>query len=1252
VETVLTLRAISPAGRLSARMTLAAVAIATLIGCGPGPEHGVGAAAASATRLARRASSLGAAPSSGVELTLESVSDTSGVKHTRNPGIAARTFARGETLRLTLKVANAGLPIWPTAVVNVWAPDHTRPYQESWPSPSVISSGEARYYSFDWMVPWDARTGRYGVSASVRDAFDFTTVYDTFVPGPDTGWGAGDTLPNQFEVVDEPCATGNGGCAAAARCTSSHGARSCVCHEGWHGNGLACAPDDPCATDQGGCSGTAQCVRAADGVACVDNGPGVQLSLHQVSDASGVANTRLPGIPRTRFAPGSTVRLTLRAGNTGPPIDPWTVLALVGPDGHLVWTHSAGAASPLEAGTEQYFSHDWQIPPDALPGSYRVASSIRSASSFSTLYDTLVPGANTSWGPGDTLHDTFTVASGVAVALHQVSDASGAAHSATPGVAQQTFTMGDEVRITLQVTNTGPASTNLRPTVTVWGPGGAVVYRAALGVTVGAGERRFVSFDWELPLGADEGAYALTAALVDGDDPGLAYDLLGPPPGGPGRQFTVTRGAELTLYRVTDATGAADTAHPGRLATTFAPGETVRITLKASNSSSVISPSPRLNIWAPDSSKVFDLAKEAVPLLGSGGVQYYSYDWTIPLGAPGGDYAVSASLREASNFSALHDTLVPGPGTGWGTGDTMRQVFEVVSGVTLMLHAITDATGTMHTSDPGVPNPASTGLTLATFGPGDTVRVTFKAQNSGAPVTPRVVLNLWAPAGTIGRVLDASVAASSPLAAGESRYFSFDWVVPAQPMFGSYSISASVRDAAAFSTVYDTLAPGPNTGWGKDDTLTGALVIAPIARITNPNVATGVSTLTWSAAPGAAAYRLWVGTAPGRADVLDSGPIPDTSHAFEALPDGPLWAQVWTDVGGQWLSSGYVLFTSGPAWTSPELLYPLDGDGQVDPDQPVQWSSGTLALAHRLRIGTSPGRWDLVDSGWIQVPRRFLPALPSGVRLYGLLESRLPDRVETRQFVFRLARPGGASAASQIQNALWATGFVRRMAALDNVPAPYTRLLFEVQEAGRSTALCSQYAAALLDVLAQMNVTLPARKLTIGFNPNYYEMHDLCELEDTDTGAWMVLDPLFGVAPQVTAEGRWATAEDVQDATVRQAWDAITYVELDRLSSSVLKSYYVDYPLLYLNVWHATDQITWGQGRSILPYVELTSDAGDAPRWLVVRAPSPTTVVTDGVPRVLSVEGVDHTSPMFKATVARPSGGGVDLFQVSRFVFR
>jgi hypothetical protein len=101
-----------------------------------------------------------------------------------------------------------------------------------------------------------------------------------------------------------------------------------------------------------------------------------------------------------------------------------------------------------------------------------------------------------------------------------------------------------------------------------------------------------------------------------------------------------------------------------------------------------------------------------------------------------------------------------------------------------------------------------------------------------------------------------------------------------------------------------------------------------------------------------------------------------------------------------------------------------------------------------------------------------------------------------------------------------------------------------------------------------------------------------------------------------------------------------------------LKSYYVDYPLLYLNVWHATDQITWGQGRSILPYVEPTSDAGDAPRWLVVRAPSPTTVVTDGVPRVLSVEGVDHTSRMFKATVARPSGGGVDLFQVSRFVFR
>jgi hypothetical protein len=80
---------------------------------------------------------------------------------------------------------------------------------------------------------------------------------------------------------------------------------------------------------------------------------------------------------------------------------------------------------------------------------------------------------------------------------------------------------------------------------------------------------------------------------------------------------------------------------------------------------------------------------------------------------------------------------------------------------------------------------------------------------------------------------------------------------------------------------------------------------APIARLLAPlDGATNVDVsvpLQWTAVPGAQAYELYVGTAVGAHDLLDSRQTPLTSYAAPKLPVGQVvYARLWTLVDGVW----------------------------------------------------------------------------------------------------------------------------------------------------------------------------------------------------------------------------------------------------------------------------------------------------------------------------------------------------------------
>jgi hypothetical protein len=116
-------------------------------------------------------------------------------------------------------------------------------------------------------------------------------------------------------------------------------------------------------------------------------------------------------------------------------------------------------------------------------------------------------------------------------------------------------------------------------------------------------------------------------------------------------------------------------------------------------------------------------------------------------------------------------------------------------------------------------------------------------------------------------------------------------------------------------------------------------------------------------------------------------------------------------------------------------------------------------------------------------------------------------------------------------------------------------------------------------------------------------------------------------------------------------------VFLGAAGDSYARGYYLDYPLLYVNVYHQGQPFVVGQGLSPLPYLQATTlpTSGSRAVYLVQCSGSASTVVLiDGTPRQVACDGVDATSGAFYASsVAAPAGiqPSFQLYRLQRFVF-
>jgi hypothetical protein len=163
---------------------------------------------------------------------------------------------------------------------------------------------------------------------------------------------------------------------------------------------------------------------------------------------------------------------------------------------------------------------------------------------------------------------------------------------------------------------------------------------------------------------------------------------------------------------------------------------------------------------------------------------------------------------------------------------------------------------------------------------------------------------------------------------------------------------------------------------------------------------TSPATIQWSTALDAEKYYLYVGTASGLADVVNTGEISSTSISA-MLPAGKvLYARVYTEFQGVWVSSKEVQFATAD---HAHFIYPVVGSTDVPGSETFQWTPVTGAAAYYLYVGSAPGLNDIVNTGEIQNTSFDVTGLPAGKQLFARIYTHINDAWRYDEVPFRTA---------------------------------------------------------------------------------------------------------------------------------------------------------------------------------------------------------------------------------------------------------
>lgn len=455
--------------------------------------------------------------------------------------------------------------------------------------------------------------------------------------------------------------------------------------------------------------------------------------------------------------------------------------------------------------------------------------------------------------------------------------------------------------------------------------------------------------------------------------------------------------------------------------------------------------------------------------------------------------------------------------------------------------------------------------------------------------------------------------------------------------------------------------------WRHSDSILNTRGVSPLLQPLHGDSGVAAQQFQWGDVPGADAYRLEIGRLHGGTDVYESGLLQALSVDVPFLPDDTdLHARVWARVNGRWRASDSVFTTrEAPRGTNmewqgdPATLHARDG---------MRWSRNPLARSYRLRLGTGPGTSDLLDTGDTRTTMQLVEDLPVGVPLFGRIETRFIDgSASAEDFTFEVAE-AEIGFSERLALAMQATADVRGHASTaDNLPARETLLYERVRSRAVDTANCTDYTDALFQALTHAGLGISARALNVCLNTNSFDCHTLLEVLQPGSGEWLMLDPTFGTSVLRAETGQFASAADMFDALHAEAFEDVEYLPMVPESVEILDAYYLDYPLLFANVYRPNvseglalqaPSISWFyESLGFAPVLSEGFYAVRCPGGSAVEARAdgsdwpPGTEV--GTVMISCTPGQEGMSRIFFATSLAPVDGepAFEVFRARRYVF-
>jgi hypothetical protein len=358
---------------------------------------------------------------------------------------------------------------------------------------------------------------------------------------------------------------------------------------------------------------------------------------------------------------------------------------------------------------------------------------------------------------------------------------------------------------------------------------------------------------------------------------------------------------------------------------------------------------------------------------------------------------------------------------------------------------------------------------------------------------------------------------------------------------------------------------------------------------------------------------------------------------------------------GRW-ASGYstVIAPLAPLIRSEATLVTPSPGGSHRAADVFSWTEPPLARAYRLQIGTTVGAHNLHDSGPIVVSRRFVRGLPKGVTLHARLSTETASGWTARDFTFTTASGGPESdVTAELDASMELMAAVRAMASPLNAPFAWTPLFKHAVSHDAWVATCWDYARVLNTLLQQLNTGLASQVFNVAFNPNGFDTHTLVEVRDPRDSRWILLDPTFAMTVRRAADGSLATAAEVSKATRARRWSALQFVPRTPMGLTTARSYYLDYPLLFLNVLDGANVSP--DVASAKPYLEpVGASVARHGVYAVASSISPRKLLVGGTLRSMSTSGVDRLTPLFWADSVAPlpeDDPSFVIYRPRRYVF-